>query len=43
MNKLLERLVKKLEQAGYINTEGQPPESPSAPGADGGSEDSDAL
>ncbi len=35
---LLERLVNKLEQAGYINTEGPPPESPSAPGGDGGPE-----
>ena len=36
--RLIERLVKKLEEAGYINTEGQPPESPSAPGANGGPE-----
>ncbi len=35
---LIERLMNKLEQAGYINTEGQPPESPSAPGANGGPE-----
>jgi Ca-activated chloride channel homolog len=36
--KLIERLVKKLEEAGYINTEGPPPESPSAPGGEGGAE-----
>jgi len=36
--KLIERLVKKLEEAGYINTEGPPPETPSAPGASGGPE-----
>jgi Ca-activated chloride channel homolog len=36
--KLIERLVEKLEEAGYINTQGQPPESPSAPGASGGPE-----
>jgi Ca-activated chloride channel family protein len=35
---LLERLVNKLEEAGYINTEGQPPENPSAPGGQGGPE-----
>ena len=35
---LIERLVKKLEEAGYINTDGPPPESPSAPGSDGGPE-----
>jgi Ca-activated chloride channel family protein len=34
--KLIERLMKKLEEAGYINTSGPPPESPSAPGANGG-------
>ena len=28
--KLVERLSKNLEQAGYINTEGSPPEAPSA-------------
>jgi Ca-activated chloride channel family protein len=37
-DKLLERLVNKLEQGGYINTDGQPPESPSAPGSMGGPE-----
>lgn len=36
--KLVERLSKKLEQAGYINTEGAPPEAPSAPGSQGGPE-----
>jgi Ca-activated chloride channel family protein len=35
---LVERLIKKLEQAGYINTEGAPPENPSAPGSQGGPE-----
>jgi Ca-activated chloride channel family protein len=35
---LTERLVDKLEQAGYINTEGPPPETPSAPGSQGGPE-----
>src|SRR5581483_9606302 len=35
--KLIERLVQKLEQAGYINTE-DPPESPSAPGSESGPE-----
>jgi len=37
-NSLLDRLVNKLEDAGYINTEGKPPESPSAPGGAGGPE-----
>ncbi len=36
--KLVERLVKKLEESGYINTEGPPPESPSSPGSGGGPE-----
>ncbi len=36
--KLVERLVEKLEESGYINTDGPPPESPSAPGAQGGPE-----
>jgi Ca-activated chloride channel homolog len=36
--KLIERLMQKLEEAGYINTQGPPPESPSAPGANGGPE-----
>src|SRR5579875_1012394 len=35
---LINRLVEKLEQSGYINTDGPPPESPSAPGAQGGPE-----
>ncbi len=33
--KLLERLVQKLEQGGYINTEGPPPQSPSTGGQNG--------
>jgi Ca-activated chloride channel family protein len=37
-DQLIDRLVEKLEQAGYLNTEGEPPESPSAPGAQGGPE-----
>ena len=37
-DKLIERLVDKLEQAGYINTDGPPPDSPSAPGGVGGPE-----
>ena len=37
-NSLLNRLVDKLENAGYINTEGKPPDSPSAPGGAGGPE-----
>lgn len=36
--KLIERLMNKLEQAGYINTEGPPPDMPSGPGPDGGPE-----
>ena len=35
---LVERLIDKLEEAGYINTEGEPPETPSAPGSQGGPE-----
>ena len=35
---LAERLIKKLEEAGYINRDGPPPESPTAPGAEGGPE-----
>ncbi len=35
---LIERLVQKLEQGGFINSEGDPPESPSAPGSQGGPE-----
>jgi Ca-activated chloride channel family protein len=37
-NSLLNRLIDKLENAGYINTEGKPPDSPSAPGGAGGPE-----
>jgi len=36
--KLLQNLIDKLEEAGYINMDGPPPESPSAPGAQGGPE-----
>jgi Ca-activated chloride channel homolog len=39
-DKLIEQLINKLEQAGYINMDGPPPESPSAPGAQGGPETS---
>ncbi len=35
---LINRLVQKLEQAGYVNAEGEPPESPTAPGSQGGPE-----
>src|SRR5579875_3535711 len=35
-DKLIENLMNKLEEAGYINMDGPPPESPSAPGANGG-------
>ena len=35
---LIDRLAEKLEQAGYVNTQGDPPESPSAPGSQGGPE-----
>lgn len=35
---LIENLISKMEQAGYINTDGNPPEAPSAPGAQGGPE-----
>ncbi|HEY3940745.1 MAG TPA: hypothetical protein VGL97_25180 [Bryobacteraceae bacterium] len=37
-DKLIERLVDKLEEGGYINTDGPPPDSPSAPGGVGGPE-----
>lgn len=37
-HKLIEQLINKLEQAGYINMDGPPPESPSAPGSQGGPE-----
>ena len=36
--KLVERLIEKLEEAGYINTDGQTPDSPTAPGPEGGPE-----
>ncbi len=36
--KLIERLVQKLEESGYINAESPPPESPAAPGSQGGPE-----
>ena len=35
---LIENLANKLEQAGYINTDGPPPDAPSAPGSQGGPE-----
>jgi Ca-activated chloride channel family protein len=35
---LIDNLVEKLEQAGYINMEGDPPESPTAPASQGGPE-----
>jgi Ca-activated chloride channel homolog len=35
---LVQRLIDKLEEAGYINTNGPPPESASAPGSEGGPE-----
>jgi Ca-activated chloride channel homolog len=34
--KLIQRLMEKLEESGYINTEGQPPDDPTAPGKEGG-------
>ncbi len=37
-DQLIERLAEKLEQAGYVNTQGEPPEAPSAPGSQGGPE-----
>src|SRR5690348_1428764 len=37
-NSLLDRLIDKLENAGYINTEGKPPDSPSAAGGASGPE-----
>jgi Ca-activated chloride channel family protein len=36
--KLIENLMNKMEEAGYINMDGPPPESPSAPGSQGGPE-----
>ncbi len=35
-DQLVDRLVEKLEQAGYVNKPGDPPEDPSAPGSQGG-------
>ena len=35
---LIQKLIDKLEEAGYINSDGPPPESPSAPGSQGGPE-----
>jgi len=37
-DRLLKRLIEKLEEAGYIHTEGVPPDGPQAPGAEGGAE-----
>jgi Ca-activated chloride channel family protein len=37
---LIDRLTQKLEDAGYINADGDPPEAPSAPGGKGGPESS---
>lgn len=37
-NQLLDRLVQKLEQGGYVNTPGEPPQDPSAPGSQGSPE-----
>jgi Ca-activated chloride channel family protein len=34
--RLLQRLIEKLEEAGYIHTEGAPEDEPQAPGAEGG-------
>jgi len=36
--KLIQRLIEKLEESGYINTEGPPPDNPTAPGKEGGPE-----
>jgi Ca-activated chloride channel homolog len=36
--RLLQRLIEKLEEAGYIHTEGVSPDQPQAPGAEGGAE-----
>ncbi|HEY7209959.1 MAG TPA: hypothetical protein VH477_06765 [Bryobacteraceae bacterium] len=35
---LVERLIEKLEEGGFLNTQGEPPENPSAPGSQGGPE-----
>ncbi len=37
-DQLIEKLVEKLEQGGYINAQTEPPEDPSAPGSQGGPE-----
>jgi Ca-activated chloride channel family protein len=37
-DQLIERLIQKLEQGGYINSDNEPPESPSAPGSQNGPE-----
>lgn len=37
-DKVIERLIEKLEQGGYIHMDGPTPESPSAPGSQGGAE-----
>jgi len=34
--KLIQRMIEKLEESGYINTEGPPPDNPTAPGTEGG-------
>ncbi|MGA7409018.1 MAG: hypothetical protein WBW33_00950 [Bryobacteraceae bacterium] len=34
--KLMQRLIEKLEESGYINTESPPPDNPTAPGTEGG-------
>jgi Ca-activated chloride channel family protein len=35
---LIQKLMEKLEEGGYINTDGPPPEAPTAPGSQGGPE-----
>ena len=37
-DKLVQRLIDKLEESGYVNTEGNPPPETSAPGSQGGPE-----
>jgi Ca-activated chloride channel family protein len=39
--KLVDNLVQKLEQGGYINMDGQPPASPQTPGSQGGGKEND--
>ncbi len=41
--KLIQRLIEKLEESGYINAEGPPPDNPTAPGKEGGPQTRDAL